>query len=270
MRPNCVIGSSPRSRSFGVAAPLVQVLPVHIQRQRHSVAFDPGPQRIRHRPDRLLLAQLCPGRVRRVIDHVDQTALGSALLQPAVKAPVHLHHLSKVFLALAPTAVPLPPPLPTPQSLRQHPPPQRLRIDFQPVLRSQVFRRQRRPESLAHRPAVLLPHQPQHLLAETSSPVRGSSAVPRCGASDPPLLPPDSASTTASPAGNSLPAIGSHLRSVVACSEPAPALPPVPTPSCSSPSASIGPPLEDPFKGTFLSRTKGDIITEVQQNFVAN
>src|SRR6267154_1657245 len=42
-------------------------------------------------------------------------------------------------------------------------PPQRLRSHLQVIFRFQVFRRRRRPKSLAHRPTVLLPHQPQHL-----------------------------------------------------------------------------------------------------------
>src|SRR5262249_26736922 len=66
------------------------------------------------RPNRLLFAQLCPRRVGRVIDHVDQTTLRSSLLQPGVKAPVHLHHLPKVFLAIAPSPMPPPFPLPAP------------------------------------------------------------------------------------------------------------------------------------------------------------
>src|SRR5712672_1953706 len=36
----------------------------------------------------------------------------------------------------------------------------------QPVLRRQVFGRQRRPKALAHRSAVLFPHLPQHLLSK--------------------------------------------------------------------------------------------------------
>src|SRR5207245_599771 len=88
---------------------LVQVLPIHVQRQRHPVALDPGAQRIDHRPDRLLLAQLRPRRVGSVIDQVHQATLRTALLQPVVKTAVHLHHLPQVLLALAPS--PLPPPL---------------------------------------------------------------------------------------------------------------------------------------------------------------
>src|SRR5947209_5786223 len=143
---------------------LVQVLPIHVQRQRHPVALDPRAQRIGHRPDRLLLAQSRPRRVGSVIDQVDQATLRTALLQPVVKTAVHLHHLPKVLLALAPSPVPPPLPLATPQPFRQHPASQRFGIHLQPILRCQVLRRQRRPEALTDRPTVLLAHQPQHLL----------------------------------------------------------------------------------------------------------
>src|SRR5438445_961938 len=143
--------------------PLIQVLPIHVQRQRHAVALDPGAQPIRYRPDGLLLAQLRPGRVGGVIDHIDQAALGTALLQPGVKDAIHLHHLAKVFLALPPTTVYPPLPLAAPQPLRQHPAPQRFGIHPQSILRGQVLRRQRRTETLAHPTAVLFPHQMQHL-----------------------------------------------------------------------------------------------------------
>src|SRR5438445_6322617 len=116
--------------------PLVQVLPVYVQRQRHAVAFNPGAQAVGRCPDRLLLAQLRPGRVGGVIDHIDQAALGTALFQPAVKAAVHLYQLPKVFLARAPLPVSPPLPLAAPQTLRQHPAPQRFRIRLQAVLGS--------------------------------------------------------------------------------------------------------------------------------------
>src|SRR3989475_927264 len=112
---------------------------------------------------RWMLAQLRPGRVGSVIDQVDQATLRTALLQPVVKTAVHLHHLPKVLLALAPSPVP-PLPLATPQPFRQHPASQRFGIHLQPILRCQVLRRQRRPEALTDRPTVLLAHQPQHLL----------------------------------------------------------------------------------------------------------
>src|SRR5207302_4322935 len=125
---------------------------------------DPSAQRIRDRLDRLLLAHVRPGCAGSVIDEIDQAALRAALLQPVVKTAVHLHHLPKVLLALAPSSVPPPLPLATPQPFRQHPASQRFGIHLQPILRCQVLRRQRRPEALTDRPTVLLAHQPQHLL----------------------------------------------------------------------------------------------------------
>src|SRR3974377_361424 len=98
----------------GIRRPLVQVLPIHVQRQRHPVALDPRSQRIGHRPDRLLLSQWCPRLVAGVIDHVDQASLRPTILQPGVKAPVHLHHLSKMFLAVPPPPMAPPSPFPPP------------------------------------------------------------------------------------------------------------------------------------------------------------
>src|SRR3974377_2016402 len=98
----------------GIRRPLVQVLPIHVQRQRHPVALDPPSQRIGHRPDRLLLSQLCPRLVAGVIDHVDQASLRPTILQPGVKAPGHLHPLSTLFLSLSPPPMAPPSPLPTP------------------------------------------------------------------------------------------------------------------------------------------------------------
>src|SRR4029077_10056235 len=203
--------------------PLVQILPVHVQRQRHPVALDPHAQRIGHRPDRLLLTQLRPRRVGGVIHHVDQTALRAALLQPRVEAPVHLHQLPKVLLALTPPTVGSTLPLPTPQPFRQHPASQRFAIDLQPILGFQVLRRQRRPKPFAHRPAVLLPYQLQHLppklrLVRTMrrpAPDAGGAppeARPARRAAPPPPwpLPLDPLPPPAPPAGNSRASAAPH------------------------------------------------------------
>src|SRR5437763_1772600 len=117
---------------------------------------------------------------------------------------------------LAPAPFPVLPPLPfpTPQPFRQHPLPQRFHRHLHAIFRFQVFRCQRRSKSLAFRPAVLLPHQPQH-------------------------LPPDTASTAASPADSSSGVAAPHPPPAAACSSPAPAPPPSPTLSRSSLSAPI-------------------------------
>src|SRR3984893_18555362 len=145
-----------RGRTF------VQILPIYVHRLRHPVTLDPSAHRIRHRPDGLLLAQLRPRRAGRVIHQVDQAALRPALLQPGVKAAVHLHHLSKMLLALAPATMLPPLPLLAPQSHSRHPAPQRLAMDRHPILRRQMLGRQRWPKPLAYRPAVFLPHPLQH------------------------------------------------------------------------------------------------------------
>src|SRR6266699_1160946 len=144
----------------------VQILPIHVHRQWHAVPFDPGAQRIDHRPDRLLLAQLRPRRAGGVIHQVDQAAPRSPLFQPGVETAIHLHHLSKMLFALAPPKVPPPFPLATPQAFRQHPPPQRFGMHLQPVLGFQVLGRQRRTKALPYRSSVLVPHSPQHLLSK--------------------------------------------------------------------------------------------------------
>src|SRR6202008_2876164 len=71
-----------------------------------------------------------------------------------------------MFLALPAPPMPSPPPLATPQALRQHPAPQRLRVDGQPILAGQMLRRQRWPKALVHGPAILLPYQLQYLPPE--------------------------------------------------------------------------------------------------------
>jgi hypothetical protein len=93
---------------------LVQVLPVHVQCQGNSILLDPRTQSIRHRPNRFLFPQLRPRGVRRVIHHVDQATLWPALLQPGVKASIHLHQLAEMFLALATSPMPSSSPLATP------------------------------------------------------------------------------------------------------------------------------------------------------------
>jgi hypothetical protein len=140
----------------------IHVLPIHIQRLRHSVFFDPRSQRVGRRPDRLLLAQPQLHRAGRIVGHVHHASPWATLLQPVVKTSVHLHQFPKMTPALSPLTIRFPLASPPPQPLLQHPPPQRLRIDPHPVFASQMFGRQRRPKSLSLAFPVLLPHQLQH------------------------------------------------------------------------------------------------------------
>src|SRR6266481_8396876 len=108
-----------RGRAF------IHVLPIHVQRLRHSVFFDPRPQRVRRRPDRLLLAQPQLHLTARIVHHVHHATVRTAPLQPVVKTSIHLHQLPKVSPPLSPLPIGFPLASPTPQPFLQHPPPQR-------------------------------------------------------------------------------------------------------------------------------------------------
>ena len=68
-------------------------------------------------------------------------------------------------LALPPRAMRRPGPRATPQPRGQHPPAQRVVMHRDPVFARQMLRGQRRPKPRVDRPAVLLPHERQHLRA---------------------------------------------------------------------------------------------------------
>ena len=143
------------------------------------VALDPHAQRIGDCPDRLLLTQLCPRRVGGVIDHVDQRPLRAALLQPRVKAPVHLHQLPKVLLALAPPTVGSTLPLPTPQPFRQHPASQRSGSTFSLSSDSKCSAASVGPNrSPTSPPYFSVPTETPS--AESSAREHDATAVPRC------------------------------------------------------------------------------------------
>src|SRR5215469_9761234 len=188
----------------GIRRPLVQVLPIHVQRQRHPVALDPRTQRIGHRPDRLLLPQSRPRLVAGVIDHVDQASTVSApdsiIPQPASSGAASLRPLANH---------PRPPNAPRPASVQTVRPPH-LRTSPGP----------------ARTPS-----------AETSSRVRDSKTAPRCGAAARRRLPRDNASTVASLVGSSPALAARHRPHPAPRFVPVTALPPLPTPACSSPSA---------------------------------
>src|SRR6266850_244417 len=82
-----------------------------------------------------------------------------------MKAAIELHQLAKVRPALPPAPMRAALPRATPQTGRQHPPPQRVVMHVQVVLTRQVLRRQRRPEPLADRAAVFLADQREDAVA---------------------------------------------------------------------------------------------------------
>src|ERR1019366_395534 len=127
----------------------IHVLPVHVQCLRHSVFFNPRLQRVGGRPNRLFLAQPQLHLTGRIVGHVHHASARTTLLQPVVKAPVHLPQLPKVPPSLPALTIRFSLASSAPQPFRQHPSPQRLRIDPHPVFARQMFGRQSRPKPLS-------------------------------------------------------------------------------------------------------------------------
>src|ERR1035437_4002668 len=140
--------------------------PVCVQSHRYSVFLDPTPQHSRRRPDRLLGSHRRQCRGGGVIHQVHQAAFRPPLFEPLVEAPVHLYQFAKLHSRLPPLPVRSPFPHPAPQSFSQHPAPQRLRVNLDPILTSQMLACQRRPESFPHLSRVFLAHQSQHFQAK--------------------------------------------------------------------------------------------------------
>src|SRR5215469_4900118 len=105
--------------------PLVDVLPIGIERTRHAMVLDPGPQYTRRRPNRLFLAHTRFAMAGGVIHHVHQAAPRAAPFKPIMETAIQLHELAKMGFALPPFQMLPTPSLPTPQPFFQHPQPQR-------------------------------------------------------------------------------------------------------------------------------------------------
>src|SRR5258708_3657554 len=107
---------------FARGLPHIYILPVRIQRQRHSVLFYPAPQH----PPRRQSGFLPPKPRRRVsggiIPQFHQAALWPALLEPFIKTAIQLPHLPKVLSSLPSFRVPPPFSRPAPLPIGQHPP----------------------------------------------------------------------------------------------------------------------------------------------------
>src|ERR1039458_382020 len=123
----------------------VDAVPVRIQALRQSRPPHPALQYVIAGPRRLLLEELRPHLVGRVIDHHHQHRLGSPPFKPVVVRSVQLHHHPKTGFAFPPGPLPLPPPPHLPRPLGDQPPPQGLVIHLQTLPR-QILRRQRRPK----------------------------------------------------------------------------------------------------------------------------
>src|SRR6266568_3600711 len=240
MRPNCVIGSSPRrsARSRRATHPLPP---------RWSLARPVAPKSCwwRHRPYRSGSPRDRAPPARRESCHPSAPSRQSVPCAPADDGVPAASALGSTTPPPTSSAAAFPHPSAV------HPP--------RPSAPPPASDRNARPR--AHRTSPAPDAAPS---AETSRREHDSRSVLRCHASDPQPLVPDTASTTASLAGSSGTSAAPHPPPATAgCAlGPAPRL--APTPSGSSLSASIRPPFGGRIKGTFLSRTKGDIIIEVQ------
>ena len=264
IRPNCVNGSAPVTRSADSA-------PAHTHsssRCRAPAAARSARSRPEGRPPppRSSLARQtaptsCPSHHR----PVSANSSRARVFKPAMKAAVHLDQLAEVRLALAASAMRAALARATPQSRGQHPSAQRLVMDDQPVFARQMLGRQRRPKSLVDRPAVLRPNERQHPLPHPARrhairrPPRAAMAESRraLGAIAGP--------TTASPADNSPPSRSPPSPASTSPPPPAPRPPPASTRPCSS----LSVPLHDlrgrKLRGTFLTSRIGDTIQQARK-----
>src|SRR6516164_2612724 len=68
--------------------PLVDILPIGVQRLRHPILLDPSSQHSHRCPDRLLPSQSAQDGTGGIIHHVHETALGTSSFQPIMEAAV--------------------------------------------------------------------------------------------------------------------------------------------------------------------------------------
>src|SRR5437870_11700508 len=91
---------------------LVHVLPIGIERARHSILPNPHPQHFHCRPDGLFFAQTGLRHARGIVYHVHQATPRTTPFPPIMETPVQLHQLATVRLTLPALAVSLALPLP--------------------------------------------------------------------------------------------------------------------------------------------------------------
>src|SRR5258706_2288804 len=216
----------------------IHVFPVRIQRARNAVPLNPRAQHPDGGPDRLLRAEPADAPACRIVDHRQQATRRPPLLQPRMHAAIELHQLAKVHHALPPPPMRTALPRATPQTGRQHPPPQRVVMHLQAVLTRQVLRRQRRPEPLADRAAVFLGSAPGCGRARPR-PAPHSSHGPRCDASTLSRHRPGTGDTTVSPGDSSSPSPPLLTPTSTSPLPPAPTRPPASALAYSSLSAPI-------------------------------
>src|SRR5260370_7029408 len=123
--------------------PLIDVLPIRVQRPGNSVLLNPRSQYPRRSPDRLLFTHPAVRISRGVIHHVHQATARPSFFKPGMETSIQLHQGTKVLPPRSPLPVRFPSPHAAPQSLRYHPASQCLFSHFHPILTPYVLRPQR-------------------------------------------------------------------------------------------------------------------------------
>ena len=150
--------------------PLVDILPVGVERPRHAIRGDPRAQHPDRGPNRLLVAEAEQRRAGRIIDHRHHTApmagARAAPFEPVVKAAVELDQLAEVRASRTPhVRRRLAAPGATPQPRPAHPAAQGRARDQHAMRRPQMLGHQRRPKTLPgsfrHRAPVVRADQVQ-------------------------------------------------------------------------------------------------------------
>src|SRR5208282_2204686 len=153
-----------------------QAVFIGVERQRPPVALQPSTQGAKIFFTGIVLHETAPGPAGGVVDHRDQVAGGTAILQPVERRAVHHHQFAERGTTRAPHVHQLHSPATClPQSSSTHPLPQGLPAHTQPVLR-QMLGRERRTETQIRRQ----PQPSQTALLEVCGnlAIRGTSPQP--------------------------------------------------------------------------------------------
>src|SRR5260370_7415410 len=106
--------------------PLIDVLPIRVQRPGNSMLLNPRSQYPRRCPDRLLFSHPAVRISRGVIHHVHQTTSRPSFFKPRMETAIQLHQVAIVFPPLPALPVRFASAHAAPHPLPHHPPPHRL------------------------------------------------------------------------------------------------------------------------------------------------
>src|SRR6266404_1296776 len=98
--------------------PLIDVLPIRVQRPGNSMLLNPRSQYPRRCPHRLLFTHPAVRISRGVIHHVHQATSRPSFFKPGMETSIQLHQVTKVLPPRSPLPVCFPSPHAAPQPLR--------------------------------------------------------------------------------------------------------------------------------------------------------